>query len=109
MKRAVLFASAISLALPACAGKLIETGWDHVNPERMRQNLEVIEQAPFQGLVIEFSGPGGRPQYRYAHSAEVWDESAIPSITPTCRRSGPPNLATVSCRSMPTRAAWTVR
>lgn len=80
MKRAVLFVSAISLALPACAGKLIETGWDHVNPERMRQNLEVIEQAPFQGLVIEFSGPGGRPQYRYAHSAEVWDESAIPGI-----------------------------
>jgi len=81
MKRAIVAIVVLGLCLPiAHAGKLIETGWDHANPERMRQNLQVMEQTPFQGLVIQFSGPGGQPQYRYVHSGEVWDESAIPGI-----------------------------
>ena len=81
MKRALVALVAIGVCLPvAHAGKLIETGWDHVNPERLRQSLEIVESTPFQGLVIQFSGPGGQPQYRYAHSPEVWDESAIPGI-----------------------------
>ncbi len=79
--RAMTVVTTLCLCLSvAHAGKLIETGWDHANPERMRQNLEVMEQTPFQGLVIQFSGPGGQPSYRYVHSAEVWDESAIPGI-----------------------------
>jgi len=93
MRLAIVATLALCLALPVCAGKLIETGWDHADPERMRQNLEVMEQTPFQGLVIQFSGPGGQPQYRYAHSAEVWDESAIPGIIADLQAVQPTQLA----------------
>ncbi len=93
MRRVTTALVTLCLCLPlAHAGKLIETGWDHANPERMRQNLEVMEQTPFQGLVIEFSGPGGQPGYRYVHSGEVWDESAIPAIIEDLRAVQPEQL-----------------
>jgi hypothetical protein len=36
--------------------KLIATGWDHADSERLRQNLVEMEKRPFDGVVIEVVG-----------------------------------------------------
>ena len=36
--------------------KLIATGWDHVDPQRLSENLEEMEKRPFDGVVIRVAG-----------------------------------------------------
>lgn len=37
--------------------KLIATGWDMADAERLKQNLAAMEQRPFDGVVIGLSVP----------------------------------------------------
>ena len=60
--------------------KLIQTGWDHVNPERLVEHIEVIEQQPFHGQVVQFSGRGGTPAFRVAFQKADWDMEAIEQV-----------------------------
>ncbi|MEA3404086.1 MAG: hypothetical protein U9R79_22845 [Armatimonadota bacterium] len=60
--------------------KLIQTGWDQVNPERLRNMIDMVEQRPFQGQVIRFTGRGQTPAFRFAFQHEEWDMAAIEQV-----------------------------
>ena len=86
------FARAIALALLtvliACSAfaqdlprkKLIQTGWDHVTPERLLQQIEDVEKTPFQGLVVRFVGRGNTPAFHVAFQNADWDMEAIEDV-----------------------------
>ncbi|MGI5816633.1 MAG: hypothetical protein ACOX9R_00900 [Armatimonadota bacterium] len=73
------------LVAAACAGladelplkKLIQTGWDQVTPEQLREAVDLVEQQPFHGQVIRFAGRGDTPNFRLAFQREEWDMAAI--------------------------------
>ena len=55
--------------------KLIATGWDHPDSQRLLANLAEMEKRPFDGVVIEVTGrtTEGRPcQLREAFSNQKW-------------------------------------
>lgn len=55
--------------------KLIATGWDKPDTERLRQNLQQMEQRPFDGVVFEAVGrlPDQKPKpLRFAFVNEKW-------------------------------------
>ena len=60
--------------------KLIATGWDMATPARLRENLELMEQRPFHGVVIRFADRSGH-SLSYAFNAEVWEDEWIEEIT----------------------------
>jgi hypothetical protein len=58
--------------------KLIATGWDHVNPQRLSENLATMERRPFDGVVIRVSGAkphGGTVPLNWAFQDQVWSQS----------------------------------
>ncbi|MBI5818890.1 MAG: hypothetical protein HZA88_07870 [Verrucomicrobia bacterium] len=55
--------------------KLIATGWDKPTAARLRENLELMEQRPFDGVVIEIEGRVDAKKtcrMRAAFSGEPW-------------------------------------
>ncbi len=60
--------------------KLIATGWDQAGPERFRDQIELMEQRPFQGVVVRFVGRGDSPQFRLAFNREEWDPETIEQV-----------------------------
>jgi len=55
--------------------KLIATGWDKADPERLLQNLAEMEKRPFDGVVIEVTGridEKRRCQMRQTFTKEKW-------------------------------------
>ena len=51
--------------------KLIATGWDHSNTERLRANLAEMEQRPFDGVVVRVEGK--RPDGKVCHLHWMWN------------------------------------
>jgi hypothetical protein len=55
--------------------KLIATGWDHANPQRLLENLAAMEDRPFDGVVADVSGTrddGRECLLRWAFLDESW-------------------------------------
>lgn len=55
--------------------KLIATGWDRADTERLRQNLELMEKRPFNGIVLDAVGKVDektRKPIRFAFINEEW-------------------------------------
>ena len=78
--------AALAAAVPARAQgvdprlkkKIIETGWDHVDTTRLRENLALIEQQPFDGLVVEANGRVDDKRTRSLRpvcSADKWERA----------------------------------
>ena len=72
-----------AVATPAWAAdapvrkKLIQLGWDMPDSERLLQNLEQIEQRPFDGVVVRVTGQAGngRPCHlRWASVDSKWEQ-----------------------------------
>jgi len=58
--------------------KLIATGWDHVDPQRLQDNLSEMEKRPFDGVVIRVAGqkPDGQSvPLNWAFLEATWDRS----------------------------------
>jgi hypothetical protein len=69
--------------------KLIATGWDKADPERLRQNLAEMEKRPFDGVVIEVEGKVDgkrRVAMRQTFSAEPWQREWFESEVNTIRQ-----------------------
>lgn len=56
------------------AKKLIATGWDHPDSQRLRQHLAAIEKRPFGGVVVEATG---RNALLFGVSGQTSDQDAI--------------------------------
>ena len=57
--------------------KLIATGWDHCDSQRLRENLAEMEKRPFDGVVLELVGrtAQGKPcPLAPAFSREPWQD-----------------------------------
>jgi len=57
--------------------KLIATGWDHADDKRLRENLEVMESRPFDGIVLEIAGTRDDAKscpVRQTFSRERWQQ-----------------------------------
>ena len=54
----------------AAPKKLIETGWDMPDTQRLRDNLAQMEQQPFDGVVVQAVGKPG--PLSVAFSDKVW-------------------------------------
>jgi hypothetical protein len=55
--------------------KLIATGWDHPDSQRLQANLAAMENRPFDGVVLEMAGPaadGRACALREAFSSRPW-------------------------------------
>lgn len=92
-----LFGVILCAAMPRAAErgpgkKLIATGWDMANAERLRANLAEMERRPFDGVVLRFSGRGNRPYLSYAFTRDVWDEEPIRQITEDLKACRPERL-----------------
>ncbi|MGD9495653.1 MAG: hypothetical protein AB7Y46_05020 [Armatimonadota bacterium] len=59
------------------AKKLIAVGWDMPNAERLRANLQLMEQRPLQGCAVRFAGPGNAPNLWFSFSREPYDEQVV--------------------------------
>jgi hypothetical protein len=58
--------------------KLIATGWDKPDQVRFHENIDVIEEQPFQGVMISVTGTrddGKTCSLRSAHTAQPWQRS----------------------------------
>ncbi|MHC4405131.1 MAG: hypothetical protein ACYTG0_36255 [Planctomycetota bacterium] len=58
--------------------KLIATGWDQPDPQRLSENVSEIEKRPFDGVVIRVAGrkPGGQQvPLNSAFLKDSWDQS----------------------------------
>ncbi len=83
MKRPVVLTTVVvallsaSLQAQAPAKKLIATGWDSPNPQRLRTVLSDVEESPFQGIVVRFTGTGNKPYFTNAFTPDVWDAEAL--------------------------------
>ena len=71
--------------------KLIATGWDKADTQRLRQNLEQMERRPFDGVIFEIIGRDelGRPiplrsGFQNAAWKEEWFQSVIDELV-ACR------------------------
>jgi hypothetical protein len=75
---AIITCSALAQQLPR--KKLIQTGWDQLSPQRLRQHLDLVEQRPFHGQVIRFNSRDDEIQFRLAFDDREWDMDAIEQI-----------------------------
>jgi len=79
--RIVAFMAAVSGAVAQDARrpkKLIATGWDMPDTQRLRENLEIMEQRPFDGVVLEAVGrnAAGKPcRLGWAFLSEKWQRA----------------------------------
>ena len=60
--------------------KLISVGWDMPNAERLRANYQVMDERPFRGTSLRFTGRDNTPFLDFAHSREVWKQEDIAQI-----------------------------
>jgi hypothetical protein len=58
--------------------QLIATGWDHVDPQRLSENLQEMEKRPFDGVVIRVMGQrpdGQNVPLNWAFQEMQWDRA----------------------------------
>lgn len=75
--------------------KLIETGWDVPDTARLRQNLAVMEQRPFDGVVLEAVGridDKRRCPMRPAFSSQPWQRQWFQSCVEDLKACRPKRL-----------------
>ncbi len=86
LARAIVVTSLIGIIVCSAQGqdlprkKLIQTGWDQVNPERLLEHIDLVEQQPFHGQVIRFMSRGDEIQFRMAFQKADWDMAAIEQV-----------------------------
>ena len=64
--------NSVDMRLPK---KLIATGWDKADTQRLRENIKLMEQRPFDGVFFSAVGKndaGAPVQLRPAHSNQAW-------------------------------------
>ncbi|NLS93898.1 MAG: hypothetical protein GXX96_17185 [Planctomycetaceae bacterium] len=69
--------------------KLIATGWDHVDPQRLAANLQDMEGRPFDGVVIRIAGqtPEGRSvPLQWAFQKDRWEQAWFQESVETLRQ-----------------------
>lgn len=88
----------VGIAAGLCGGawavekKLIAVGWDMPNAERLRDGCEVMDQTPFRGTSLRFTGRKGTPFLDFAHSREEWNEEDIAQIIEDFKAAEPQRL-----------------
>jgi hypothetical protein len=90
MLAAWLTTAALAAGGPGAAAaqkKPIATGWDMATPARLRENLQLMEQRPFHGVVIRFADRSNRT-LSYAFNAEVWEDAWIEEIIDDLKACG---------------------
>jgi len=75
---AALVCSAPAQELPR--KKLIQTGWDQVSPQRLREQIDVVEQQPFHGQVVRFMSRDDEIPFRMAFQQADWNMLAIEQV-----------------------------
>lgn len=79
-----MLAACLTFAGPAASArpdmqrskKLIATGWDHPDSRRLLENLQHVEERPFDGVIIQLLGEkdhGGRCRMRTTFTDETWE------------------------------------
>lgn len=77
----ILVTAAIASAADWSEKKLIAVGWEMPNAERLRAHYELMDELPFRGTSLRFTGRGGTPFLDFAHSRELWKPEDIAQIT----------------------------
>ena len=72
--------------------KLIAVGWDMPNAERLRANCRVMDETPFRGTSMRFTGRNNTPFLDFAHSREEWKAEDIAQITEDLAAAKPTRL-----------------
>ncbi len=60
--------------------KLIQTGWDQVNPERLARQVAEVEQQPFNGQVVRFNSRGDASQFRLVFQNADWNMAEVEEV-----------------------------
>lgn len=76
----ILTSAAICAAADWPEKKLIAVGWDMPNAERLRANYELMDELPFRGTSLRFTGRGNAPFLDFAHGRDVWKPEDIAQI-----------------------------
>lgn len=69
--------------------KLIATGWDHPDSQRLLKNLEQMEERPFDGVIIQVIGEkdgGGQCRLRATFKDEKWEHEWFQSCVERLQR-----------------------
>ncbi|NLO07845.1 MAG: hypothetical protein GX131_18655 [candidate division WS1 bacterium] len=72
--------------------KLIAVGWDMPNAERLRANYELMDQLPFRGSSLRFTGRGNTPFLDFAHGRDEWKPEDIAQIIEDLAAAKPERL-----------------
>ncbi|MGC9317025.1 MAG: hypothetical protein ACP5KN_03185 [Armatimonadota bacterium] len=72
--------------------KLIAVGWDMPNAQRLRENVELMDELPFRGSSLRFTGRNNSPFLDFAHSREIWKQEDIEQIIEDLAAAQPQRL-----------------
>ncbi len=72
--------------------KIIAVGWDMPNAERLREHCELMDQTPFRGSSLRFTGRNNTPFLDFAHSREEWKSEDIQQIIEDFQACDPQRL-----------------
>jgi len=77
----VVFLATAHGAIAAPQKLIIQTGWDNITPAGLRANQELVDQSPFNGVVVRLKS--SVPEHKlssYIFADDLWEESWTTSI-----------------------------
>lgn len=72
--------------------KLIAVGWEMPNAQKLRAEFEAMDELPFRGTSLRFTGRGGTPWLDFAHNREIWKPEDLDQIIEDLAAAKPKRL-----------------